>query len=199
MHTTQPRRTVAPAVDMVSTAELKLHCRIEQDDNEDDALLASLISAAIGYLDGLSGISGRCLVNQTWQQGFSCWPGRGVLRLPFPDVSSVTLTYYDADNAEQTVSSPLYEITEDAISSQIRFLDSFTAPSLTSDRAFPITATMVAGYGATAASVPAPIRTAAMMLAAHMYEHREAVAADQMSEPPFAVSALVGPYRRNRI
>lgn len=43
---------------------------------------------------------------------------------------------------------------------------------------------------------PAPLRQAVMLLAAHWYNQREAVAAAQMHEVPHTLDALVKPFTR---
>ncbi len=44
----------------------------------------------------------------------------------------------------------------------------------------------------------APVRHAVLMLGAHWYNQREAVAGAQMAEVPFGVSTLLAPYRSFR-
>lgn len=193
----KPVLTSAPAEDLVTLAEAKAHCHVEFSD--DDALLTGLVAAATRRLDGYSGILGRCLVTQSWRVDMSDWPRADVLRLPFPDVSTITsVKYFDADNAEQTVSSGLYELQADARGSFIRFRDEFTAPEVYDDRLDAVKVIFVAGYGA-ASAVPAPIRTAALMMVAHWYANREAAASGEMHEIPLGVTALTEPYRHGRI
>lgn len=43
---------------------------------------------------------------------------------------------------------------------------------------------------------PAPLQHAALMLASHWYNQREAVASTAMSEVPLSFEALVKPYRK---
>jgi hypothetical protein len=66
-----------------------------------------------------------------------------------------------------------------------------------------IAITYRAGYGETAGAIPTPLRQGMLMLVAHWYETREAVAVGgtaQMSNPiPFGVAALWNPYRLLRI
>ena len=58
----------------------------------------------------------------------------------------------------------------------------------------------VAGYGAAAADVPAPIRQAILLLVAHWHEHREPVAIGDADAPvPPTVSDLLQPYRWVRL
>lgn len=188
----RPIRTTGPAVALLSTAEAKAHCRVEHSD--DDTMIDALVHAATDHLDGWSGIMGRCLVNQTWQQDFGLWGCE--LRLPFPDVSSVTITYEDENGDTQTLSSGHYELLQDAQGNLVRYLEDFTSPSLYDNTSVPVHVSLVAGYGAVASDVPQAIRQAALLLVGHWYENREAVATKAMPPVPMAVDALLRPYRR---
>lgn len=57
-------RVTGPAVAAVSLEDAKAHCRVDDDDF--DSLLQSYVDAAIGYVDGLEGILGRALIEQSW-------------------------------------------------------------------------------------------------------------------------------------
>jgi len=189
-----PPILITPPVGLpVSLEDARRHLRLTEAD-DDGLVVEKLIASAVAHLDGWAGILGRCLLNQTWQQDYHNWCDP--LRLPFPDVSSVVLTYFDEDAAEQTVSDNLYDVLETVVGPEIRFKDAFTSPSLDSDRQFPVRAEVVAGYGA-ADDVPAPLRTAILMLMAHWYMNREAATADgPLHLLPMGVSALTAPYRR---
>lgn len=190
----RPVRTTAPPA-VVSLEEIKRHV-VAVDFTDDDTLLGVLVQAATDHLDGWSGILGRCLVSQEWRQDFSCWPRCGDLRLPFPDVASVVVKYSDADDGEQTVSASFYEVLSDARSAFVRFTDLFAPPALFDQRSDPVRVSFTAGYGA-AADVPAALKVAIMMLAAHWYQNREAVSVGDTATPvPMAVDALIAPYRR---
>lgn len=189
-----PVRTVAPAADLVSLAEIKAHCRIDHADEDD--LLTALGEMATAHLDGYAGVLGRCLVNQTWRVDFTDWSWR--LRLPFPNVASATVAYFDESDVEQSVDASLVELVEDAAGSFVRFRDAFTKPGLYDDRLDPVRVTIVAGYGATAADVPAAIRRAAMIMIGDAYENRETVAPGGLAEIPMSTTVynLIAPYRR---
>lgn len=74
----RPVLVTPPAILPVSLAEAKLHLRVEPDVTLEDTLITGLIGAATSYLDGWTGILGRCLVEQTIRQDFdgfaSCLP-----------------------------------------------------------------------------------------------------------------------------
>lgn len=45
-------------------------------------------------------------------------------------------------------------------------------------------------------SLPATLQQAALMIAGHWYNQREAVSGAQMAEVPYSLQALIKPYRR---
>ncbi len=188
-----PLRITAPSEKPVALADVKAHCRIDHSD--DDLLVGSYIDAAVAHADGWAGVLGRCLVTQTWRQ--TSWRWCPCVRLAFPDVTGLVITYIDTEGATQTVDAAQYELLADAVSSFVRFKPEFTAPAA-AERGDAIRYTMTAGYGA-AADVPAAIKMALFMLVAHWYNNREASSADRMAEMPFAVSSLLAPYRRTGV
>lgn len=190
----RPTRTVAPSSSPVTLAEAKSQCRI--DTSDEDTLIQTLIDAATAHLDGWSGVLGRCIITQTWTFGLADWQDK--IRLPFPDISSVTINYVDADGVSQSVASLLFELVDDALGSAVWFKGAFTQPSLYSDQQEPITITIVAGYGA-ASNVPASVKQAILLLVGHLYENREAVSDITLTAVPMAFDALIGPHRYSAI
>lgn len=184
-----PIRIEPPDSLPVTVAEAKAWARIDHSDHND--MVTSLITAAVAHIDGHSGILGRCLVEQTWRQDYPYW--RSIFRLPFPDVSSVTVKYYDASNVLTTVSPSLYSLLADERGAYIWFNSDFTEPTLYDDRQDAVQVTLVAGYG-DPEDVPEAIKSAIKMLVAHWYDNPAAGAAIQ--EIPFGVSAILAPYRR---
>ncbi|WP_372570367.1 head-tail connector protein [Ruegeria jejuensis] len=174
----------------VTREEAKMHLRV--DDSDEDSLVTGLIAAVTAYLDGWSGILGRCIVTQTWQFGVSGWSG--CIRLPFPDVSSVEIKYQDADNVEQTVDPSLYEVVADATGVSVWFRDGFSGPDLYDDMQEPITVSLTAGYGGSE-DVPAPIKQAILLMVAHLHENRASASDLRLMEVPMAFNALVQPHR----
>jgi len=192
----KPVRTAAPADPPVTVAECKSHLRVQHSD--DDTLIGLYRDAAVHRLDG-RGLLGRCMVTQTWRQDFDCWPAGGIIRLPFPDVSSVgSLKYSDLDNVEQTVSSSLYALQEDELGPFLWLKKDFTSPSHTTDRPDPVRCSFTAGYG-TAADVPSTLKAAILLMVGDFYENRENTAVGvglDVRPLPLGVDALIGPHCR---
>lgn len=186
----RPARTVAPAAPIITTTEAKAHLRV--DFSEDDTLIGALITTATDYLDGWSGVMGRALITQTWTRKADGFPCSDMIRLPLPDVQSATVAYYDSDGDAQSFSS--FYLVTDAEGSYLQLYDNATWPT-TDTRPDAITVTMVCGYGDAATDVPGPVLSAALLLVGHLYENREAVGDDRLSEVPFGVGMLIAPYR----
>lgn len=189
MHAQAPRLVTPPAADPVTLAEVKAHLRVSGAD--EDMLIQTYISAAVSALDGWSGILGRCIVTQTWAQSFSEFPDDNYLRLPFPDVQSVTVTYQLA--GEQTLAGSNYTLAQDDAGSRVVLANGASWPD-TDERPDAVTVQMVVGYGA-ANDVPAALRLAILIHVAQMYDHRS-VGGDGA---PMAYSALIAPYRSRQI
>lgn len=186
----KPRQTVGPAESPVSLADFKLAQRVDYDD--EDTIVQGYLDAATAHFDGWQGVLGRPLVTQTWSYGFSCWSRR--LPIAMPNTQSVTVTYRDSEDQEQTVAPSEYELVAESGGDALVFHD-FSAPQLFDDAEYPITVTAVQGFGA-AIDVPQPIKAAIMLLAGHWYEHREAVTLGETSAPlALGVDALTAPYK----
>jgi len=174
-------RTVAPTDTPVSLTEVKAHCRVT--DNDDDAVFTALLATATDYLDGPYGLIGKCMVTQTWCQRLEEFDD--CIRLTVGPVASVTsITYYDADNAQQTLATSVYELNRDTLGSYITLKPDQTWPTIY-NRNDAVAITFVAGVAA--ADVPDTLKTAVLMLVSHWDENR-----DGGSEIPNSVRHLVG-------
>jgi uncharacterized phiE125 gp8 family phage protein len=188
-----PVRTVDPSDTPVSLTEAKAHLRVDFDD--DDDLITALIAAATDYVDGWSGVLGRALVTQTWRQDYNCF--HPCLRLPLAPAASITsVTYLDPNGDTQTVDEANYALWADGAGPLVYFVTGFAVPA-TSIEGKAVSVTYVAGYG-DADAVPGPIKAALLLLIGQWYENREAavVASGTAQALPFAVDALLAPYRR---
>lgn len=197
------------AADPVSLAEAKLFLRVNVTD--DDALITALISAATDWVQKKTG---RQLVTATLQQQWDSFPSvwypprivsqatgqrlyfAGMTaalltldRLPVQSVTSVT--YYDTNNAQQTVSSATYFT--DLVFNPPRIVPVDAWPSVYLGRPNAVQCTFVAGYGV-AGTVPEMLRTAVKMLVSHWYENREPVVSKGgiPKEVPMTIEAICG-------
>lgn len=158
----------APTEYPVSVADAKAALLVDHD--QDDALIARLIAAAT---DEAERLAGRSFVSRTVELVLECWPTE--IRLPYPPVQSVTqITYYDEDNAEQTVAAAVYLSVLDVVPPLVRTKPGQSWPSDALREVSPIRVRYVAGYGA-AGSVPERYRALILGLVAVDYESREAI------------------------
>jgi len=192
----RPVLITAPATTPVTLAEAKAQLDIPSDETDNDALITGLINAAVGYLDGWTGVLGRCIVTQTWRQDFDCF--ERILRLPLFPVTSITSVKYDDDNdVEQTVGSSNYVLLTDDLGSYVKFLDTFSFPSIHTE-APAVRATYVAGHAATDHQY-AVIRQIVFLLVRHWYDNPSAVVVGVNTQTmPMAVDALTAIVRRTR-
>lgn len=188
-------RLKTPPVPLIELALLKEHIKVDWD--TEDTTIQSYLDAAIARLDGYSGVLGRCLVSQVWVADCEGWERR--ILLPFPDVSAVTINYVDEAGGEQEVSPSAFEVVETFEGSSVVFRSSFVFPGLVDDSIIPITIEMTAGY-ADPNDVEAPLKSAILLLAAHLYQNREAVITGANSSAlPIGVSVLIASYRRTSV
>jgi len=168
----RPVLVTAPTAMPVSLTEAKAHLRVTSSD--EDALITALIASATAYLDGWTGILGRCLMQQIWRQHYDCFDGEIValraarwdrshrlhhrcgLRLPLVPVISVTpnpdnpsdplgVHYLDTAGVQQSVASENYELLVDDLGAFVRFKIDFVFP-MTQLQGPVVSITYSAGY-----------------------------------------------------
>jgi len=153
---------------------LKEHARI--DHGHEDARLASLITTARLMVEK---DTRRKLCTQTVILSLDYLPSYLVPDiLPIQSISGIT--YYDGNNALQTLASTTYEADLYAEPVIIRPAFGQTWPT-TYDRFGAVLVTMVAGYGA-ASAVPEDAKQAILLLASHWVENRESVLTGTISK-----------------
>lgn len=149
---------ITPPDPIVTLEEAKTHLRV--DFTTLDAQITAFVLAATERIDGPGGDLQRALGPQTleWRgDSFGC----GIALLgPVLEVESVT--YVDADQAEQTLASSVYELDNETL----RLAHGQSWPPL-GDTAEPIRVRYRAGYESSdspvTAAVPEPIRTAILV------------------------------------
>lgn len=183
----------APVVEPVELAMAKLHCRVDIS-TDNDVFLGLIISAR----QMVEQRAGRALITQTWRLSLNGWPANGMIELPHAPLQSVTsIQYTDGAGATSTVSAATYTVDTDSEPGRVALKYNQTWPTVaTLATVNPIQVAYVAGYGATAASVPEMYRQAILLLVGHWYENREAVIGGtsgySLRDVPLAFNSLVG-------
>jgi len=184
-----------PAAEPLSLEEVKLHCRLDETDVTEDTLLNDLIIAAREHVEALTN---RALLTQTVQLVLDGWPA--VIELPRPPIQSLaSVTYTDYLGAAALVPATDYYLDDDNEPARVVLEYGKSWPTATLRPSGAIVAEYVAGYGDEPTDVPQGILQAMLLLIGHWYENREAVGDSKFvagqQEIPFAVTALLAPYR----
>lgn len=155
-------RTTAPAEPIISTADAKAHLRVEH--TADDTLIAGLVSAVAGALEGRQGFLNRSLVTQSWTWKLPFFPIGTELHLPMLPLRSVTsIKYYDQANVQQTLSADAYYVYPGVELGYIKLKDTGAWPS-TYERDDAVEVVYETGYGAASALPPSIVAAAKLML-----------------------------------
>lgn len=192
-----------PAVPLLSLSDARDHLRVapcgSPATHPDDALIEALVGIVTDELDGVNGWLGRALIDQTWLLTLDRFPGARRFwhfgaggycvwdRIPLPLTSPLysgaspapapvtSVTYVDDDGATQTlVEGTDYRVVTDGDPIFIEPIFGACWPD-TRDIAGAVRITYQAGYGPTAASVPASILGYARIRLGQLYEFREMV------------------------
>lgn len=179
----------AVATEPVTSAEAKLHLRVDGDD--DDTLIAALITAARQVAEHYTG---RALAVQTLEMALDAFPDDDYFDLAMPPVASIThIKYTDEDGVEQTLATDQYALSTYGDSRRV---------SLTYDASWPDTRCIpdavrvryVAGYGGDGGpAVPKAVTQSILLMVGWMYENRgddARIQADDIQPP--AAKALLG-------
>lgn len=165
-------RYAAPAVEPVSLAEAKTHCRV--DTSDDDAYIGTLITAAREYIEEALDIS---TISQTWEARYDVFPLWEII-LPRPPMAAGTVTVVYRDEAGQlrtvTSAADAFQVDKNVVPGRIYPLYNQVWPAVRGDENS-VTVRWIAGYGASGASCPAILRQACLLLCAHWYEMRQPV------------------------
>lgn len=184
-----------PASEPVTLDEARAFVRM--DDTAEDGLLSTLVTAARLHVEA---VTGRALISQAWRVVLDGWPFDRVVTLPVsPAISLTAVTTYDF--AGTAVSVPLDGMLLDAgdAPAQLFLLAEFDPPVLLRERQG-IEIDYLAGYGATAADVPAVLRQALLLLVGYWFENRDVVTiAGLGSVVPTGFDLMVAPYRAVRL
>lgn len=214
-----------PAVEPVTVDELKTHCRVSADDDND--YLTSLGLAAREYTEMYCR---RQWVYQTWQTNLDHWPlynlpqnqawrfgyniynrstaaqeQAGIIHVPMqqelllpkgPLVSVTSIQYYDTTGTLQTLAASSYQVdTSSRWGRLVPAYGSFWPATQVVPNAVQIT--YDAGFSADATSVPEMVKHAIKLLVGHWYSLREpAVLGKSVADVPYSVKMLLAGVRQ---
>lgn len=186
--------TSPPAAEPVTVADIKAHLRI--DDSDEDILLASLLLTSRMHIETALSLA---LITQSWTLRLDRWPRGRSLELPLAPLRAVDeVRVKDASAAANIVSAESYLV--DLAARPARLVWNNVVPPAPQVPAGGIEIDLSAGFGADGESVPAPLKHAILMLAAHWYEHRDpSEIGTNGARIPDAVSSLINPFRTIRL
>lgn len=206
----------APALEPVSEAEMMAHLRLGSE--QEAGLLHGHIRAARHLVESWTG---RALISQSWRWFLDVWPESSaeewwdgvrpgaitraasrfveIPKAPLRSIDSVTLF----DDADQQVVWSAGNYFSDIAGTPGRLVLRNGAVTPRGGRAAnAIQISFTCGFGDAPSDVPAPLRQAVLMLAAHYFENREVLTGtgnDRAVVLPMGVQSLLTPYRIMRV
>lgn len=181
-----PDELLARGTVPVTISDLREHLRIVH--TADDAYLNTLINAAVDYVERAVQ---RAVSQNSYRHKRADWGSNGRLVLPWSPLVSVTsVQYYDTANTLKTLDSSYYRVASHKDPGWIEWVKGKALPPLYA-RSDAVLVEYQAGYS----TCPGDLRQALLLLAAHWYEHREAVGERQLYPTPAALDAIFRAYR----
>jgi uncharacterized phiE125 gp8 family phage protein len=164
------------------------------DDGAQDAVLALYLRAAMAAIEARLG---RALLARDYALAVPRWREAGCQPLPIGPVQSVaSLSLVDPAGGVVPVAPEAWSVLRD--SQRPRLVGRFGRNLPKIPRGGHAEIAFTAGFGASWEEVPADLRQAVLLLAAHYYENR-AESAGGPASMPFGVLVLVEAYRATRI
>jgi len=178
-----------PASEPLSLIEIKAHLRV--DHSHEDALISDTLKAARQYVELASG---QKLITQAWRQYETAFPVDRKMVLKVSPVQSIAaITLFDRDGTPQLLAAQDSEIIRGSEPAILEFLA--TVDSSVAENGMEVD--YIAGYGDLGIDVPDTLKRAILLLVAHWYEFRGAIAPqDQPVSLPPGFDTLMAPFRR---
>jgi len=187
-----PRRAGAPVAEPVTLAQALHHLREIADGAENDVYITGLIAAA---REACEDRTERTLISTPWRLTLDGFPATGAIELRQPPIIGVTsVQFRDADGILQTLAPADYVVDTASEPGYIVPGPGLTWPETQADTINTVVITYTAGYGATAADVPAPLKHWMLLAIGDMYETRNASGEKPQVKHDF-VDHLLNPYR----
>jgi uncharacterized phiE125 gp8 family phage protein len=158
-----------------------------------DVVLLSFLRAAIAAVEGRTG---KVLLERGFQQTVTAWRNTGAHVLPVAPVVAITrLELVDHQGARVDFDAAAYWLERDGHGPKLRPVGA-ALPRIA--RAGSAVVHFDAGFAANWDGVPADLRQAVLMLAAHYYEYRHDTGLSNGCMP-FGVSSLIERYKALRL
>lgn len=160
-------RTSGPTIEPVSLSEARDHVEILATDTTQDVKLTRFIKAAREQLEHDTGC---VLINSTFTMSMDAFPDEEFFRISLRPISSISsITYYDGNNAQQTLATSVYTL--DAPKRMVRLKYNQSWPTITAQPGG-IVCTFVAGFGATQEHIPREFQQAILLQVTKWFVHR---------------------------
>jgi len=183
----------APTDEPIDSTEVKKHIAIDSSETTFDTQINDYITAARMYIEAATG---RQICTATYDLIVDRFPaGRAAINIPKGQLQSIThIKYIDTDGVQTTLSSSKYKVSDSREPGIIQ-------PAF--DEVWPVSRReidaveirFVCGYGDSTAT-PEGIKQAALLLVGHYFEHREAVAFNNVaSVVPLALLNILAHYK----
>ncbi|MGC1504856.1 MAG: head-tail connector protein [Sulfitobacter sp.] len=158
-----------------------------------DAVLLSFLRAAIAAVEGRTG---KVLLERSFQQSVTSWRDSVMHMLPVAPVLAVTrLEQVDHQGTRVDVVPETYWLERDGQGSRLRPVGA-VLPRIAQGGS--VVVHFDAGFAASWEGVPADLRQAVLMLAAHYYEYRHDTGLSNGCMP-FGVTSLIERYKTLRL
>ena len=189
-------RITSPAVEPVSLAFAKQHCRVDTD--ADDLYIQSLISVARQYVEDVLDIT---ICSTVWEVKYDLFPVWAIVlpRLPMLD-RAVTVTYRSGDGTYSQLSNATdFQVDASVLPGRIYPQWARSWPATRGDENS-VTVRYSAGYGDDGQSAPPIVKHLILLLVAHWFDTRQpAVTGAPQSVPQtfdtLLAAASMGVYR----
>jgi uncharacterized phiE125 gp8 family phage protein len=163
-----PRKAGPPAAEPVTLAEALAHLREVADGGENDAVITRLITVARAACEEHTE---RTLITTPWVLKLDAFTD--AIELHHPPIIAVTaVRYKDTEGAEQTIDSADYVLDSASEPGWLVPAPGTSWPATQTGAVNTVTIEYTAGYGATAAAVPAPLKHWILCAIQHMHDER---------------------------
>ncbi|MGB3244642.1 MAG: head-tail connector protein [Sulfitobacter sp.] len=173
-------------------AHLRLGSGFGQDDVQ-DGVVRSFLRAAMAAIEARTG---KALITRTFGWTLTFWRDGDAQRLPVAPVVAITrVALVSRSGVETDVDAASFWLEQDAMRPRLRATGS-ALPRI--PKSGSVSITFDAGFGSSWDAVPADLRQAVLMLAAHYYDHRDDMTSGERTVP-FGVSSLIERFKTVRM